>query len=147
MEKFTPLAKILHCRRHWRHWQIPPLSSFKLLLVFLILPFRNIFFTFDHFFLHTVSPQQSFTSTTHFRISHHNKFPFRFTSTCASSTPWRWWTPPSVPQVLVALVFLVFLAWSTLVTRQGPAAWPRQAMGGCASVCASHPVFLPSRTM
>ena len=25
MEKFTPLAKILHCRRHWRHWQIPPL--------------------------------------------------------------------------------------------------------------------------
>ena len=27
MEKFTPLAKILHCRRHWRHWQIPPLWS------------------------------------------------------------------------------------------------------------------------
>ena len=29
IEKFTPLAKILHCRRHWRHWrhwQIPPLS-------------------------------------------------------------------------------------------------------------------------
>ena len=26
MEKFTPLAKILHCRRHWRHWQIPPLT-------------------------------------------------------------------------------------------------------------------------
>ena len=26
MEKFTPLAKILHCRRHWRHGQIPPLS-------------------------------------------------------------------------------------------------------------------------
>ena len=25
MEKFTPLAKILHCRRHWRHWQISPL--------------------------------------------------------------------------------------------------------------------------
>ena len=25
MEKFTQLAKILHCRRHWRHWQIPPL--------------------------------------------------------------------------------------------------------------------------
>ena len=25
MEKFTPLAKILHCRRHWRHGQIPPL--------------------------------------------------------------------------------------------------------------------------
>ena len=23
----TPLAKILHCRRHWRHGQIPPLSS------------------------------------------------------------------------------------------------------------------------
>ena len=27
MEKFTLLAKILHCRRHWRHWQIPTLSS------------------------------------------------------------------------------------------------------------------------
>ena len=27
MEKFTPLAKILHCRRHWRHWQIPPLRA------------------------------------------------------------------------------------------------------------------------
>ena len=26
MEKFTPLAKILHCRRHWRHGQIPPLD-------------------------------------------------------------------------------------------------------------------------
>ena len=26
MEKFTPLAKILHCRRQWRQWQIPPLS-------------------------------------------------------------------------------------------------------------------------
>ena len=25
MEKFTPLGKILHCRRQWRHWQIPPL--------------------------------------------------------------------------------------------------------------------------
>ena len=25
MEKFTPLAKILHCRRHWKHGQIPPL--------------------------------------------------------------------------------------------------------------------------
>ena len=25
MEKFTPLAKILHCRRHWQHGQIPPL--------------------------------------------------------------------------------------------------------------------------
>ena len=24
MEKFTPLAKILHCRRHW---QIPPLRT------------------------------------------------------------------------------------------------------------------------
>ena len=29
MEKFTPLAKILHCRRHWRHWQIPPLYQGK----------------------------------------------------------------------------------------------------------------------
>ena len=27
MEKFTLLAKILHCRRHWRHWQIPPLKE------------------------------------------------------------------------------------------------------------------------
>ena len=26
MEKFTPLAKILHCLWHWRHWQIPPLN-------------------------------------------------------------------------------------------------------------------------
>ena len=25
MEKFTPLTKILHCRQHWRHGQIPPL--------------------------------------------------------------------------------------------------------------------------
>jgi len=27
MEKFTPLTKILHCRRHWRHGQIPPLAG------------------------------------------------------------------------------------------------------------------------
>ena len=27
MEKFTPLAKILHCRRQWRHGQIPPLRD------------------------------------------------------------------------------------------------------------------------
>ena len=26
MEKFTRLPKILHCRRQWRQWQIPPLS-------------------------------------------------------------------------------------------------------------------------
>ena len=26
MEKFTPLAKILHCRLQWRQWQISPLS-------------------------------------------------------------------------------------------------------------------------
>ena len=25
METFTPLAKILHCRRQWRQWQISPL--------------------------------------------------------------------------------------------------------------------------
>ena len=25
MEKFTPLAKILHCHRQWRQWQISPL--------------------------------------------------------------------------------------------------------------------------
>ena len=28
MEKFTPLAKILHCHRQWRHWQIPTLLLF-----------------------------------------------------------------------------------------------------------------------
>ena len=27
MEKFTLLAKILYCRRQWRHWQIPPLEK------------------------------------------------------------------------------------------------------------------------
>ena len=27
MEKFTPLAKILHCHRHWRDGQIPPLFT------------------------------------------------------------------------------------------------------------------------
>ena len=27
MEKFTPLAKILHCRRQWRQWQISPLGA------------------------------------------------------------------------------------------------------------------------
>ena len=26
LEKFTLLAKILHCRWHWRHGQIPPLA-------------------------------------------------------------------------------------------------------------------------
>ena len=26
LEKFTPLAKILHCRRQWREWQISPLQ-------------------------------------------------------------------------------------------------------------------------
>ena len=35
MEKFTPLAKILHCRRQWRHWKIPPLG------------FRNFFSRFS----------------------------------------------------------------------------------------------------
>ena len=30
MEKFTPLAKILHCRRHWRDGQIPPLPADKI---------------------------------------------------------------------------------------------------------------------
>ena len=29
MEKFTPLAKILHCRRQRRHVQIPPLNLAK----------------------------------------------------------------------------------------------------------------------
>ena len=32
MEKFTPLAKILHCRRQWREWQIPPLATTSLCL-------------------------------------------------------------------------------------------------------------------
>ena len=27
IDKFTPLAKILHCRRQWREWQIPPLPT------------------------------------------------------------------------------------------------------------------------
>ena len=27
-EKFTPLAKILHCRRQWGHGRIPPLPDF-----------------------------------------------------------------------------------------------------------------------
>ena len=31
MEKFTLLAKILHCRRQWRHWQIPPLAGIGVL--------------------------------------------------------------------------------------------------------------------
>ena len=27
LEKFTPLVKILHCRRQWRHWQISSLCA------------------------------------------------------------------------------------------------------------------------
>ena len=27
LEKFTPLAKLLHCRRQWREWQISPLVT------------------------------------------------------------------------------------------------------------------------
>ena len=27
MEKFTPLAKILHYRRQWQHGQIPPVTG------------------------------------------------------------------------------------------------------------------------
>ena len=32
LEKFTPLAKLLHCRRQWQEWQISPLkwTLFKL---------------------------------------------------------------------------------------------------------------------
>ena len=41
MEKFTPLAKILHCRRHWRDGQIPPLVLGKV--------FRKVIVTFDSF--------------------------------------------------------------------------------------------------
>ena len=33
MEKFTPLAKILHCRRHWRHGQIPPLIIIRVFIM------------------------------------------------------------------------------------------------------------------
>ena len=32
MEKFTPLAKILHCRRHWRDGQIPPLQKINVIV-------------------------------------------------------------------------------------------------------------------
>ena len=32
METFTPLAKILHCRRQWRQWQISPLQLRKHIL-------------------------------------------------------------------------------------------------------------------
>ena len=35
MEKFTPLAKILHCRRHWRDGQIPPLPLPKLSVAYI----------------------------------------------------------------------------------------------------------------
>ena len=33
MEKFTQLAKILHCRRQWRHGQIPPLSICREIMI------------------------------------------------------------------------------------------------------------------
>ena len=33
MVKFTPLAKILHCRRQWRHGQIPPLSICREIMI------------------------------------------------------------------------------------------------------------------
>ena len=50
MEKFTPLAKILHCHRHWRHGQIPPLQANKELFFFYTpiakLPFHNQIVTF-----------------------------------------------------------------------------------------------------
>ena len=36
MEKFTPLAKILHCCRHWRHGQIPPLQFIPILRLTLL---------------------------------------------------------------------------------------------------------------
>ena len=29
MEKFTPLAKILHCHRHWRHWRHWQISTLQ----------------------------------------------------------------------------------------------------------------------
>ena len=31
MEKFTPPAKFLHCRRQWRHGQIPPLQKYHVI--------------------------------------------------------------------------------------------------------------------
>ena len=36
MEKFTPLAKILHCRRQWREWQIPPLQGGSTIVPFYV---------------------------------------------------------------------------------------------------------------
>ena len=33
MEKFTPLAKNLHCRRQWRHGQIPPLLIIHTIII------------------------------------------------------------------------------------------------------------------
>ena len=36
LEKITLLAKILHCCRHWRHWQIPPLHHYKTILIHFI---------------------------------------------------------------------------------------------------------------
>ena len=52
MKKFTPLAKILHCRRHWRHGQIPPLikSRFDLFLFT-----RNHASLVGHVFFHNLS--------------------------------------------------------------------------------------------
>ena len=47
MEKFTLLAKILHCYRHWRHWQIPPLP---LAYIYVIWGFLQHFSSFCYFF-------------------------------------------------------------------------------------------------
>ena len=45
LEKFTPLVKILHCRRKWRHWQISPLPGSSRHFSYHPAPFRSS----DHF--------------------------------------------------------------------------------------------------
>ena len=43
MEKFTPLAKILHCRRQWREWQIPPLINMIIIVItIIVLPLQLV---------------------------------------------------------------------------------------------------------
>ena len=41
VEKFTPLAKVLHCRRQWRQWQIPPLTDLWISTVLIFGQNRN----------------------------------------------------------------------------------------------------------
>ena len=66
MEKFTPLAKMLHCRRHWRHGQIPPLcSSLSIQSCFLSFfdqgcPFCGNFISWPEIWRHKVSTEMNF---------------------------------------------------------------------------------------